>query len=71
MAPTIVFPAMTAPQTIRKHDVARVSLLLFAVGWGTNHFVPLLLVYRARLGLTAVDLGALFAVYALGLTPGC
>jgi len=50
--------------------VVRVGVLLFAVGWGTNHFVPLLLVYRTRMSLSAVDLGMLFAVYALGLTPG-
>ncbi|HXJ20883.1 MAG TPA: MFS transporter [Polyangia bacterium] len=50
--------------------MARVCLLLFGAGWGANHFVPLLLVYRLRLGLTPIDLGTLFAVYALGLTPG-
>jgi MFS family permease len=44
--------------------------LLFAVAWGTNHFVPMLLVYRASLGLTPVDLGILFGVYAVGLLPG-
>jgi MFS family permease len=46
------------------------ALLLFAVAWGTNHFVPLLLVYRASLGLTPLDLGVLFGVYAVGLLPG-
>jgi hypothetical protein len=44
--------------------------LLFAVAWGTNHFVPLLLVYRSGLGLTPLDLGVLFGVYAVGLLPG-
>jgi hypothetical protein len=44
--------------------------LLFAVAWGTNHFVPLLLVYRSSLGLTPLDLGVLFGVYAVGLLPG-
>jgi predicted MFS family arabinose efflux permease len=48
----------------------RLALLLFAVAWGTNHFVPMLLVYRASLGLTPVDLGILFGVYAVGLLPG-
>jgi MFS family permease len=55
---------------IRANDVVRVGVLLFAVGWGANHFVPLLLVYRTRLSLSAVDLATLFAVYALGLVPG-
>ena len=43
---------------------------MFAVAWGTNHFVPLLLVYRSALGLTPLDLGVLFGVYAVGLLPG-
>jgi MFS family permease len=48
----------------------RVALLLFSVAWGANHFVPLLLVYRARLALSAVELAVLFGVYAVGLIPG-
>jgi Major Facilitator Superfamily len=51
-------------------DVWRVGVLLFAVGWGANHFAPLLLVYRTRMNLSPVDLAALFAVYAIGLVPG-
>jgi hypothetical protein len=48
----------------------RVARLLFAVAWGSNHFVPLLLVYRARLRLSSVELAILFGVYACGLVPG-
>src|ERR1043166_6278148 len=48
----------------------RVGLLLLAVGWGANHFVPLLLVYRQRLGLDAAAPAMLFVMYALGLVPG-
>ncbi len=48
----------------------RVAFLLYAVAWGTNHFVPLLLVYRARLALSSVELAVLFGVYAVGLVPG-
>lgn len=48
----------------------RVGLLLCMVGWGANHFVPLLLVYREALGLDAAALGLLFSMYALGLVPG-
>lgn len=40
------------------------------MAWGTNHFVPLLLVYRSSLALTPFDLGILFGVYAVGLLPG-
>jgi MFS transporter len=48
----------------------RVGLLLFASGWGANHFAPLLLVYRQRLALDAAAPALLFGVYALGLVPG-
>jgi len=48
----------------------RVALLLFAVGWGANHFVSLLQVYRQRLALDATAPAMLFAMYALGLAPG-
>src|SRR5215471_974587 len=49
---------------------ARVALLLCAVGWGANHCVPLLLVYRERMQLSPIDLAILFGAYALGLVPG-
>jgi MFS family permease len=40
------------------------------IGWGTNQFVPMLLLYRARLGLSAPVVEAMFALYAIGLVPG-
>lgn len=46
------------------------ALLLFAVGWGANHFAALLAVYRQRLVLDAAAPTLLFGVYALGLMPG-
>ena len=48
----------------------RVGLLLFAAGWGANHFSTLLVVYRRDLGLPPAALGILFGAYALGLVPG-
>src|ERR1019366_8295072 len=48
----------------------RVAWLLFAVAWGANHFVPLLLEYRAHLALSSVELAILLGVYAVGLVPG-
>lgn len=48
----------------------RVSFLLFAAGWGANHFAALLSVYRSELGLRPSLLGLLFGAYALGLVPG-
>jgi hypothetical protein len=49
---------------------ARVAALLFVVAWGTNHFVPLLPLYRQALGLSASALAQLFGIYAVGLVPG-
>lgn len=43
---------------------------MFAVGYGANHFVPLLAVYRSSLHLSDGDATAIFGVYALGLIPG-
>jgi hypothetical protein len=48
----------------------RVALLLFCVGWGANHFVALLLVYKQTLRLDAAAPAALLGMYALGLVPG-
>ena len=36
---------MPQPPKMQTGAVARVGVLLFAVGWGANHFVPLLLVF--------------------------
>jgi MFS family permease len=47
-----------------------VAVLLFAVGWGANHFASLLQVYKHRLALDAAAPTILFGVYALGLMPG-
>jgi len=47
-----------------------VGFAMFAVGWGANQFSPMLLVYRAQLGLSAGHLALLFALYAVGLIPG-
>jgi predicted MFS family arabinose efflux permease len=41
-----------------------------AVGWGAQQFAPLLLMYRAELGVSAATVQAVFAVYVVGLVPG-
>lgn len=48
----------------------RVGALLFATGWGANHFTSLLQVYRARLALDPAAPAVLLGMYALGLVPG-
>jgi hypothetical protein len=45
------------------------GLALAAVGWGANQFAPLIVLYQARLGLSASVADAMFACYALGLVP--
>jgi MFS family permease len=47
-----------------------VGFAMLVVGWGANQFSPMLLVYRAELGLSASDLALLFVLYAVGLIPG-
>ncbi|MFI7481455.1 MFS transporter [Kocuria sp. M1R5S2] len=46
------------------------ALAMFAVGYGANQFVPLLVAYRSTLGLADAEATAVFGVYALGLIPG-
>lgn len=55
---------------IRRLDWLRVGLAVAMVGWGANQFAPLLLVYRADLGLSDATVQATFGFYALGLIPG-
>lgn len=45
------------------------ALVMFAVGYGANQFVPLLAVYRTTLALSDAQATAIFGVYALGLIP--
>ena len=47
----------------------RAGIAVAAVGWGANQFAPLLLLYQARLGLSAATVEATFGLYALGLMP--
>jgi len=61
---------LTTAQSGDSRSWWRVGLVLFAVGWGANHFAALLLVYRERLTLDAAAPAMLLAMYALGLVPG-
>jgi hypothetical protein len=44
--------------------------VVFALGWGGNHFSPLLLLYRQQEGYTQVQVDLLFAAYIVGIIPG-
>ncbi len=57
-------PAVTARRWLSA------GLAACMIGWGTNQFTPMLLLYRARLGLSAPVVEAMFALYAIGLVPG-
>src|SRR5436305_12282505 len=46
------------------------GLAVCMIGWGTNQFTPMLLLYRARLGLSAPVVEAMVAMYAVGRVPG-
>ncbi|SCX52396.1 Predicted arabinose efflux permease, MFS family [Klenkia marina] len=60
---------MTAPVAVRPRAWVPVALTMFAIGWGANQFVSLLVAYRRDEGLSTVDVSALVGVYALGLIP--
>ena len=47
----------------------RIAIVMFAVAYGANQFVPMLLVYRRTLHLSEAELLAMFGVYTLGLAP--
>ncbi|MCW2811206.1 MAG: putative arabinose efflux permease, family [Friedmanniella sp.] len=47
-----------------------VAPAVLLAAWGGNHFSPLLLMYRAVDGYSAVEVNLFFAFYILGLAPG-
>lgn len=61
-------PSASNPRANVHHR--RVGFVLFAAGWGANHFASMLIVYRGELGFTPAALGQVFGAYALGLVPG-
>ena len=46
-----------------------VAATLFAIGWGANQFVSLLVAYRQLTGLSVSTVNGLVGAYALGLIP--
>jgi MFS family permease len=58
----------TSPPTPASAGI-RLAIVLFAVAFGTNVPTPLLLAYRATLGLSDATMTAAFGVYAAGLLP--
>jgi predicted MFS family arabinose efflux permease len=60
---------LPSPAVTARHWLGA-GLAACMIGWGTNQFTPMLLLYRARLGLSAPVVEAMFALYAVGLVPG-
>ncbi|MEU6176115.1 MFS transporter [Streptantibioticus parmotrematis] len=48
----------------------RAAVPVVAIGWGAQQFTPLLLLYQARLHLSATTVQATFVPYVIGLIPG-
>jgi MFS family permease len=45
-------------------------LALLTLGWGSNQFAPLIVMYQSQLGVSAAQAQAMFVLYAVGLVPG-
>ncbi|MFD2028524.1 MFS transporter [Promicromonospora aerolata] len=45
-------------------------LALLAMGWGSNQFAPLIVMYQSELGVNAAQAQGMFVLYAVGLVPG-
>jgi hypothetical protein len=65
-----VMPQPAAPRPGRARRWLGAGAAACVVGWGANQFTPMLLLYRARLGLSAPVVEAMFGMYAIGLVPG-
>ncbi|MCA0146376.1 MFS transporter [Blastococcus sp. LR1] len=58
-----------APPRTPRRAWLPVALTMFAIGWGANQFVSLLVAYREDSGLSVATVDALVGAYALGLIP--
>ena len=61
-------PSPTLPRSAARAWLP-VAATMFAIGWGANQFVSLLVAYRERTGLSVGTVDALVGAYALGLIP--
>src|SRR3954471_462595 len=57
------------PRRTATRPSAPVAATMFAIGWGANQFVSLLVAYRQHSGLSVGTVDALVGGYALGLIP--
>ena len=66
---TLTAVTVDPPRTPRRGAWLPVALTMFAIGWGANQFVSLLVAYREASGLSVATVDALVGAYALGLIP--
>lgn len=57
-------------RTTNTREWLAIGLAVAAAGWGANQFAPLLLMYRAELGVSEATVQAAYGLYAAGLIPG-
>lgn len=60
----------TEPHRVDRSGLVGVLLLLFATGWGANHFAAMIPVLHDRESLSVGVLNGAFGIYAVGLLPG-
>ena len=70
LLPRPVLRRTSGPRPARTRRWLGAGAAACVVGWGANQFTPMLLLYRARLGLSAPVVEAMFGMYAIGLVPG-
>ncbi|MGP4055064.1 MFS transporter [Mycobacterium sp. 4D054] len=62
-------PSAVAPRTRPKRRWLVVAAATFAIAWGGNEFTPLLVMYRAGDGFSALTVDLLLFAYVLGIVP--
>ncbi|WP_068154328.1 MFS transporter [Rhodococcus phenolicus] len=58
------------PTRVNRAGLTGVLVLLFATGWGANHFAAMIPVLHDRETLSPTVLNGAFGIYAVGLLPG-
>ncbi|MYR06335.1 MFS transporter [Gordonia sp. SID5947] len=60
----------TAESPAKRFALPAILAVLFATGWGANHFASMIPVLKADEGLPTAILDGAFGIYAIGLLPG-
>ncbi|GAA3725930.1 MFS transporter [Gordonia hankookensis] len=60
----------TAESPVKRFALPAILAVLFATGWGANHFASMIPVLKSDEGLATAVLDGAFGIYAIGLLPG-